>query len=40
MLSDHRNSLRNRCFELRQAANRVEKDIAAIDALLAELTIG
>lgn len=40
LLSDHRNSLRNRCFELRQAAIRMEKDIAAVDALLADLTIG
>jgi hypothetical protein len=40
LLNDHRNSLRKRCFELRQAAMRMEKDIATVDALLAELTIG
>ena len=40
LLSDHRNSLQKRCFEMKQSAMRIEKDIASIDALLAELTIG
>ncbi len=39
LLADHRNSLQKRCFELRQSAMRMEKDIASIDALLTELTI-
>ena len=38
LLSDHRHSLRKRCFEMKQAAMRIENDIANIDALLEELT--
>jgi len=38
LLIDHRSNLQKRCFEMRQTAMRIEKDIASIDALLAELT--
>lgn len=39
-LNDHRNRLQKSHFELTQTAGRVKKEIAVIDAMLADLTIG
>jgi hypothetical protein len=39
-LSDHRNRLQKAHFELVQTAGRMKKEISAIDAVLADLTMG